>query len=207
MSPAQVLDRTYATLKERLLSGLYAPGCRLEAVRLADDLRVSMTPVRDVLNRLTGERLVHAVAGDGFHVPVMTEDALRDLFSWNAHLLGQAARRRSRAERVGRALPAAASDLAGRTGMLFLMMARDTDNVEFEEAVASANDRLHVVRRREPLVLRQVEAELRDLERAYLGMDARELARQLRSYHVRRLRTVDRLLRRPRRDGDVPSST
>lgn len=201
-----MLERTYGALKERLLSGLYAPGYRLEAVRLADDLSVSMTPVRDVLNRLTGERLVHAVAGDGFYVPVMTEDALRDLLAWNAHLLGHVARSRSRAERVRRGLPDTSSDLASRAGRLFLMMARDSDNAEFEQAVASANDRLHVVRRREPLVLRQIEAELLDLERAYLSTDARDLARQLRSYHARRFRKVDSLLRRPRRDGDVPPS-
>ena len=203
MSPAQVLERTYATLKERLLSGLYAPGYRLEAVRLADDLSVSMTPVRDVLNRLTGERLVHAVAGDGFYVPVMTEDALRDLLTWNAHLLDQAVRRRPRAERVGRGLPAAGSDLADRTGILFLMMARDTDSAEFEQAVASVNDRLHVVRRRELLVLRQAEAELQGLEQAYRNESARDLARQLRSYHARRLRQVSSLLRRPREGGEA----
>jgi DNA-binding transcriptional regulator YhcF (GntR family) len=203
LSPAQVLERTYATLKERLLSGLYAPGYRLEAVRLADDLSVSMTPVRDVLNRLTGERLVHAVAGDGFYVPVMTEDALRDLLTWNAHLLDRAVRRRPRAERVGRGLPAAGSDLADRTGILFLMMARDTDSAEFEQAVASVNDRLHVVRRREPLVLRQAEAELQGLEQAYRNESVRDLARQLRSYHARRLRQVSSLLRRPREGGEA----
>lgn len=206
MSPAQVLERTYATLKERLLRGHYAPGQRLEAVRLADDLNVSMTPVRDVLNRLTGERLVQAMAGDGFYVPVMTEDALRDLLAWNAHLLGHAVRATRRTEDESHTGLGTPADPANRTAALFLTMARDLDNAEFEQAVANANDRLHVIRNREPVVLKRCEEELLDLERAYRDADARDLTRQLRSYHARRLRQVSNLLRRPRRNEDEPSS-
>src|SRR3546814_7069587 len=46
---------------------------RLEAARLATELGVSMTPVRDSLNRLAGERLVHSSPGEGFQVPLLSE--------------------------------------------------------------------------------------------------------------------------------------
>lgn len=86
MSPVQAMERSYVTLKQMLREGHFAPGTRLEANRLAGDLGVSMTPVRDVLHRLAGERLVEASSGDGFHVAHFTEAALRDLYEWNSAL-------------------------------------------------------------------------------------------------------------------------
>lgn len=70
MSPAHVLEPTYDTLRRRLLMGAWPAGQRLEAARLAADLGVSITPVRDSLNRLTGERLIVSQPGDGFHVSI-----------------------------------------------------------------------------------------------------------------------------------------
>ena len=94
MSPAQAMERSYATLKQMLRDGVFAPGARLEAIRLSDELGVSMTPVRDVLHRLAGERLVEASSREGFHVPRFTEAALRDLYEWNSALLSMAVRTR-----------------------------------------------------------------------------------------------------------------
>ena len=54
MSPAYVLEPTYDTLRRRLFAGVWPSGQRLEAARLATELGVSMTPVRDSLNRLAG---------------------------------------------------------------------------------------------------------------------------------------------------------
>jgi len=41
MSPSHVLEPTYATVRRRLVTGLWHPGHRLEAARLADELGVS----------------------------------------------------------------------------------------------------------------------------------------------------------------------
>ena len=43
MSPAHVLEPTYATLKRRLKSGFWPPGARLESARLAIELGVSLS--------------------------------------------------------------------------------------------------------------------------------------------------------------------
>src|SRR3546814_12685064 len=67
-SDLYVLEPTYDTLRRRLFAGVWPSGQRLEAARLATELGVSMTPVRDSLNRLAGERLVHSSPGEGFQV-------------------------------------------------------------------------------------------------------------------------------------------
>jgi DNA-binding GntR family transcriptional regulator len=65
MSPAHVLEPTYQNLKQGLMEGNWRRGERLKALRLADEIGVSMTPVRDCLNRLVGEGLVDMQPGDG----------------------------------------------------------------------------------------------------------------------------------------------
>ena len=51
-----------ATLRERLRTGVYRPGVRITAVDLADELRLSNTPVREALARPAGEGLVGRAA-------------------------------------------------------------------------------------------------------------------------------------------------
>src|SRR3546814_16232173 len=59
----------------------------IEAARLADDLGVSVTPVRDSLYRLNGERMVDFAPGEGFHVHRLTETEFRDLLELHLILL------------------------------------------------------------------------------------------------------------------------
>jgi DNA-binding GntR family transcriptional regulator len=92
MSPLQAMERSYAALRQVLRDGMHPPGHRLEANRIADELGVSPTPVRDALNRLVGERMVEASSGEGFHVPRLDEGDLRDLYEWNSALAIMAAR-------------------------------------------------------------------------------------------------------------------
>src|SRR3546814_8619732 len=94
MSPAYVLEPTYDTLRRRLFAGVWPSGQRLEAARLATELGVSMTPVRDSLNRLAGERLVHSSPGEGFQVSLLNETELRALIDWHRALVGIALGRR-----------------------------------------------------------------------------------------------------------------
>ena len=163
MSPIQAMDRSYATLKAMLRDGVFPPGFRLEANKLAGDFGVSMTPVRDVLHRLVGERLVDASSGEGFHVPRLTEKALRDLYEWNAALITLAARTmRSPAA----AAPTPQSHIpagADRVAALFERMGAAAPNREIGEAIAGASDRLHSFRRLESRVLERIEGELEDL--------------------------------------------
>ena len=191
MSPVQAMERSYATLKQMLRDGVFAPGSRLEANRLADDIGVSMTPVRDVLHRLVGERLVEASNRDGFRVPRFTEASLRDLYAWNAALLTLATRtaQRSGEESATRPLwdiPAGAE----RVGALSARLAEAGPNHEIGQAIASVNDRLHPFRLIEPHILEEMEGEL---EALVLRGPAQ--AHAIRRFHLRRIRAVPNLLR------------
>ena len=191
MSPAQAMDRSYAALKQMLREGVFAPGTRLEAIRLADELGVSMTPVRDVLHRLAGERLVEAHSREGFHVPRLTEASLRDLSEWNSALLSIAARTmRPGAEEAPVAplweVPAGAD----RVAALFARIAAAAPNHEIGHAIESVSDRLHPFRIIEQRILERVDGELEQL--VVRGSDQ---SHAIRRYHLRRMRAVPALLR------------
>ncbi|NYE94720.1 DNA-binding GntR family transcriptional regulator [Psychromicrobium silvestre] len=51
-------ERAYAVLKDRILSGSYSPGHRLVLSRIAEDLGVSVVPVREAIRRLEAEQLL-----------------------------------------------------------------------------------------------------------------------------------------------------
>ena len=122
MSPAHVLEPTYQRLKRALMEGTWANGAKLEAMRLADDFGVSMTPVRDSLNQLVGEGLVDLTPGDGFRVPVLTEQGLRDVLRVNAVLLETASDEVWRIPNA-RDLEDWPDDYAGRMAAVFLVLA------------------------------------------------------------------------------------
>src|SRR3546814_3588922 len=65
MSPAHVLEPTYQAIRKRLMEAAWPAGFRLDTARLAGELGVSTSPVRDSLNHLAGERMVDFEMGAG----------------------------------------------------------------------------------------------------------------------------------------------
>jgi DNA-binding GntR family transcriptional regulator len=51
-------ERAYATIRERILSGVYGPGYRVVIDTLATELEVSAVPVREAIRRLEAEGLI-----------------------------------------------------------------------------------------------------------------------------------------------------
>lgn len=51
-------DVAYAELRHRILSGSLAPGSKLDQYELADDMSMSITPVREAIRRLSTEGLI-----------------------------------------------------------------------------------------------------------------------------------------------------
>lgn len=195
MSPAQILERSYATLKRRLIAGDFHAGQRLEAARLSEQMHVSITPVRDVLNRLTGEGLVRAIAGGGFYVPLPDESGLRDLLEWNAFLALHAVR--SGKSLVSSAQPGFGND-AERTGLFFSRLAHSHGNRELVDAVESCNDKLYAMRLLDNHILGNTRDELDELETSMSQGQAPVLTKQIRRFHTKRrsrLPTYVRLLR------------
>jgi DNA-binding FadR family transcriptional regulator len=191
MSPLQAMERSYAALRDLLRAGAFPPGHRLEATRLADEIGVSMTPVRDALNRLVGEQLVEASSGEGFHVPRPGEAELRDLYEWHSALAVMAARTARTAPDAGAIHEAMGTNtLADATAACFRLLATTSPNIELRTAMARAGDRLHPFRIAEARVMEPVLGELEEL----LDPSPRRPA-AIRRYHLARMRAAGELLR------------
>lgn len=193
MSPAHVLEPTYQRLRRDLMSGAFPMGSKLEALRLADEFGVSMTPVRDSLNQLTGEGLVEFSPGDGFRVARLTEQNLREMLEVNhlllVHALGAG----------GATGPSAPddepdrADHADRLGAVFRRIAAASGNRFLLRSVEQIGARLNPVRRLEPLVIPSSPEMLQQLEES-ASRSLSECIPALEAYHSACLEAVPRLI-------------
>ena len=168
MSPAHVLEPTYRRLKRALMEGLWPGGAKLEAMRLAEDFGVSMTPVRDSLNQLVGEGLVDLTPGEGFRVPPLTEQRLRDLLNVNAVLLNMA--NTSNWYLPTQDGPAFTGDeYADRLAAGFSLLATGSGNRVLADIVDRISERLHFLRSFEPEVLPEAKESLERIEAGLHG--------------------------------------
>ena len=96
-------DQAYAALKAELLAGRYPPGEKVVLRQVADHLGISLTPVRDAVNRLIAERVLErgglGPAGAAI-VPLLTADQFDQLMAVRASLEPMAA-----AQAAGRGSP------------------------------------------------------------------------------------------------------
>lgn len=212
MSPPGTFERVYAAIRQRLRDGFYKPGDRLEPAVLAVELNASVTPVRDALHRLTGEKLVEAPRHEGFRAPMMTETTLRHLYAWHRDLLmlalvnRRASLGKDEAERVDGA------NQRERQNGLFLMLARLAGNPEHLLALEAVTERLEAVQRLESDLLDAAEEETAAIASAMRSGDRKALRRALVQYHRRRERIVPELLeslrqrQAPTADAGEPSN-
>jgi DNA-binding GntR family transcriptional regulator len=197
MAPPGTFDRVYAAIRQRLREGRYRPGERLEPAVLSDELNASVTPVRDALHRLTGERLVDAPRHEGFRVPMMTETLLRHLYAWHLDLLLLAAmKRQAAAHAEGNGVDRGQTDQPAheRQAALFRALARSAGNPEHLAALKALSYRLEPVQRLEHLFLDGTETETNAIVTAFQANDRRALRRSLVRYHRRRTQIIPELL-------------
>lgn len=92
-------DFAYASVRERILSGEFAPGSVLNQELLATTIEISTTPLREALRRLGSEGLVTLDAHSNARVAPLSADEARDLFevrrSMDSLAAGLAAQRRT----------------------------------------------------------------------------------------------------------------
>jgi DNA-binding GntR family transcriptional regulator len=84
-------ERVRVILSERLIAGEYSPGSKLSLRKLADTLGVSMTPVREAINRLVADRAVEVTPNRAVRVPTMTVSQFRELTQLRIDIEGMAA--------------------------------------------------------------------------------------------------------------------
>jgi DNA-binding GntR family transcriptional regulator len=193
MSPGATFERVYIELKRMLAEGELPPGTPIEPALIGKQIASSITPIRDALHRLTGERLVEAPNHNGFRVPLLTEAALRDLYAWNTQLVGLAARHILAPVEAGAGV--ASDESAGTaTARLFAGIARGGGSAEHARAIEQLNDRLAPFRRIEGQVLDGLAEEHQALALCLSRGERAPLLKLLDRYRRRRLSVTPRLL-------------
>ena len=84
-------DEVAAQLRERIFAGELAPGTFLDEVRLAEQMKISRTPLREALKVLTVEGIVRHEPRRGCFVNEVTEKDLDEIFPVLALLEGRCA--------------------------------------------------------------------------------------------------------------------
>jgi DNA-binding GntR family transcriptional regulator len=88
MSPRRLNDVVFDTVKERLLSGTYAPGERLSAESLRSEFGVSRQPAMEALRRLANEGMIRVVPQVGSIVATYDQGTIEDFFFMFGNLEG-----------------------------------------------------------------------------------------------------------------------
>jgi DNA-binding GntR family transcriptional regulator len=83
---AQRANSVYDVLVTGIIKGDLAPGSQLNADGIAHQLNVSPTPVRDALNQLVKDGLVHKLPYQGWFVCRFEQSDIRDLYEIRASL-------------------------------------------------------------------------------------------------------------------------
>jgi DNA-binding GntR family transcriptional regulator len=83
----------YAQIREAIVEGRYAPACRLKEQRVAEELNLSRTPVREALKMLAAEGLVQIERNVGAIVRPIDRKTIVDLYELRGRLESYAAAR------------------------------------------------------------------------------------------------------------------
>jgi DNA-binding GntR family transcriptional regulator len=125
------LGRTaYKILRERILERVFQPGEALVEAKLAEDLGMSRTPIREALSQLELEGLVTSVANKGTFVESLKPVDVAEIYDIREVIEGLAARLLSR--RVTRSQGEMLDDLAAKADA---PSAAVSDDVEFHSAM------------------------------------------------------------------------
>ena len=200
MTRPGTFERVYAAIKQHLREGVFRPGDRLEPAVLSEELNASVTPVRDALHRLTGERLVEAPRHEGFRAPLVTETMLRHLYAWHRDLLLLATARRhlgpvsvGQDEDSSRLTPLG---LLHRQNAFFLKLVEAGGNPEHLFALRTLMERMEPFQRFEDELLDAVQEETETIVAAISAGDRPALRKSLVAYHRRRARLIPELVGR-----------
>ena len=200
----EAFETALEALRRRLLDGRFPPGERIPAVTVADELRLSATPIREALSRLAGEGLVDERRHQGFFAKRPTGADVADLYRLaQAHLLILLAQERAirhdapEPERL-RAEPVRAVE-AFCLGWL-----STRGSTALYGAYRSAAVQLGPIRRTEPLILDGLAEEAEAFVQSAAADPAPEVAQTFRRFHARRIAVADRLAQTYLRRGGLP---
>lgn len=90
---SKAVNQAYEWIRGRILSGEFQPGSHLKEEHIADKARVSRTPVREALRRLSNEHFVKFVPNQGAFVTTWKDEDVEVIFELRAMLEGYSALR------------------------------------------------------------------------------------------------------------------
>ncbi len=157
---------TYDVLKGLIVNFQFRPGEHLQINDLADQLQVSVTPIREALLRLSSESLVVSVPNRGFFCKNLDIGELQDLYNLAYLILSYSIKNATEASRTldftnplhatAHTAPGQELDLGSREALacshallverLNTKIAQLSNNREFEKIVRNFNERTHYVR-------------------------------------------------------------
>lgn len=145
------MGSAYDEIRRGIVEGRYRPGERLVEQRIAEELDLSRTPVREAFRRLQSEGLVEVQPNRGVSVRGLTVDEIGDLYELRARLEAMAAERaatRATSDELA-AITAAETEFAAavsdaRAGEVAAVRRVFAANARFHHAVlvAAHHDRL-----------------------------------------------------------------
>ncbi|KQY28327.1 hypothetical protein ASD38_16740 [Caulobacter sp. Root487D2Y] len=191
-------------LRHRLRQGVDAPGDALPIQTIADDLRLSTTPVREALSRLAGERLVDK-RGPTYTRPRPDGPTLAALYDLRlVYLTAALGRRIERRDGVRRAplellavarAQAVGAGAAAMVEALFLDLMRGGGDGVLFQAYQPLADRLAPFAALEDVVLQDVGQDASALVAAVRAGRTAELRRALRRHHRVRMTQAAQIAR------------
>ena len=85
--------KAYDYIKKRIMRRIYAPGQKILDSRIAGELNISRTPVRDALRLLAHEGFLIGQAGKGWHVYALSLEDIHEIFDVKVELEGMLVRK------------------------------------------------------------------------------------------------------------------
>ena len=85
-SPNHLSEQLLEAIEERIVTGEYPPGARLDEVELADVFGVSRTPIREALIRLGSIHMIEKMPRKGWAVAPVSPQRLCEMFEFMAEL-------------------------------------------------------------------------------------------------------------------------
>lgn len=92
MDHPNLSTRAYEVIKRKIVNGEITPGTKLQEDRLAEELGISRTPIREALSRLAQEGLVEIIPRRGTYVVEFSLFDIVHLLEIREALEGMAAR-------------------------------------------------------------------------------------------------------------------
>jgi len=129
--PEEAHARAYTLLKHKISHCEYRPRERIYAHKIAEEIQISRTPVREALGRLVHEGLVQKEGGWGYSVRVLSSEDIRDLYAVRMALELEAARE---------AMPRLADADITRIDKLLALSRKHLDKARTDEFVKTSRE-------------------------------------------------------------------